>query len=118
MGKKMIDVYGLKNCDTCRKALKWLAGNGLEHRFHDFRRDGLDTQKLGRWAAACGWETLLNRRGTTWRGLDDADKDGIDGAKAAALMTAHPALIKRPVFEAAGRVIVGFKDEQRKLLAG
>ena len=118
MGKKMIDVYGLKNCDTCRKALKWLAGNNLEHRFHDFRRDGLDPADVGRWAAVCGWETLLNRRGTTWRGLSEADKDGVDGAKAEALMAAHPALIKRPVFEAAGRVIVGFKDEQRKLLAG
>ncbi len=114
----MIDVYGLKNCDTCRKALKWLAENNLEHRFHDFRTDGLDRQKLGRWAAACGWEKLLNRRGTTWRGLAKADRDGVDGSQAEVLMAAHPALIKRPVFEAAGRVIVGFKDEQRKLLAG
>ena len=112
----MIDVYGLKNCDTCRKALKWLSENGLEHRFHDFRRDGVDTQKLGRWAAARGWETLLNRRSTAWRGLSEADKDGVDGARAEALMAAHPALIKRPVFEAAGRVIVGFTDEQRQEL--
>ncbi|MCH7936216.1 MAG: arsenate reductase [Proteobacteria bacterium] len=114
----MIDVYDFKNCDTCRKALKWLSENNFEHRFHDFRRDGLDRQKLGRWAAARGWETLLNRRSTTWRGLADTDKDGIDGAQAEALMAAHPALIKRPVFEAAGRVIVGFRDEQRKQLAG
>jgi Spx/MgsR family transcriptional regulator len=114
----VIDVYGLKNCDTCRKALKWLADNNLEHRFYDFRRDGLDRQKLGQWIAAGSLETLLNRRSITWRGLTDTDKDAIDGAKAAALMAAHPALIKRPVFEAAGRVIVGFKDEQKKLLAG
>ena len=117
-GKNVIDVYGLGNCDTCRKALKWLSENNLEHRFHDFRRDGLNRQKLGRWIGAGGWETLLNRCSTTWCGLADTDKDAIDGAKAAALMAAHPALIKRPVFEAAGRVIVGFKDEQKKLLAG
>ena len=117
-GKNVIDVYGLGNCDTCRKALKWLGENNLEHRFHDFRRDGLDRQKLGRWIGAGGLETLLNRCSTTWCGLADTDKDAIDGAKAAALMAAHPALIKRPVFEAAGRVIVGFKDEQKKLLAG
>ena len=114
----MIDVYGLGNCDTCRKALKWLAENNLEHCFHNFRRDGLDRQKLGRWIGAGGLETLLNRCSTTWCGLADTDKDAIDGAKAAALMAAHPALIKRPVFEAIGRVIVGFKDEQKKLLAG
>ena len=117
-GKNVIDVYGLGNCDTCRKALKWLAENNLEHRFHNFHRDGLDRQKLSRWNAASGLETLLNRCSTTWCGLADTDKDAIDGAKAAALMAAHPALIKRPVFEAAGRVIVGFKDEQKKLLAG
>ncbi len=117
-GKNVIDVYGLGNCDTCRKALKRLAENNLEHRFHDFRRDGLDRQKLGRWIGAGGLETLLNRCSTTWCGLADTDRDAIDGAKAAALMAAHPALIKRPVFEAAGCVIIGFKDEQKKLLAG
>ena len=115
--KNVIDVYGRGNFDSCTKALKWLAENNLEHRFHDFRRDGLDRQKLGRWIGAGGLETLLNRCSTTWCGLADTDKDAIDGAKAAALMAAHPALIKRPVFEAAGRVIVGFKDEQKKLLA-
>ncbi|MCH7865118.1 MAG: ArsC family reductase [Proteobacteria bacterium] len=109
----MITVFGLQNCDTCRKALKWLDGQGIEHRFHDFRKDGLDAGLLGRWIAAQGWETVLNRRGTTWRKLSDADKAGLDGAKAAALMAAHPALIKRPVFEKGERVIIGFKDEQR-----
>ena len=117
-GKNVIDVYGLGNCDTCRKALRWLAENNLEHRFHDFPRDGLDRQKLGRWIGAGDLETLLNRCSTTWRGLVDTDRDAIDGAKATALMAAHPALTKRPVFEATGRVIIGFKDEQKKLLAG
>ncbi len=114
----MITVYGLKNCDTCLKALKWLEAEGVAHRFHDLRKDGLDTPRLKRWIAAAGWETLLNRRGTTWRGLDDNAKDGVNEAKAAALMAAHPALIKRPVFEGGARVIVGFKDEQRRELSG
>ena len=112
----MITVYGLKNCDTCRKALKWLAAEGLGHRFHDFRKDGLDAARLKRWIYACGWETVLNKRGTTWRGLDDNAKEGMNEAKAAILMAAHPALIKRPVFEVGGRVIIGFKDEQRRQL--
>ena len=90
-GKNVIDVYGLGNCDTCRKALKWLTENNLEHRFHNFRRDGLDRQKLGRWIGAGGLETLLNRCSTTWCGLADTDKDAIDGDKAAALMAARTA---------------------------
>ncbi len=112
----MITVFGLKNCDTCRKALTWLEGQGIGHRFHDFLKDGLDAGALDRWIAEAGWETVLNRRSTTWRKLPDADKDGLDEAKAAALMAAHPALIKRPVFEKGGRVIVGFKDEQQNQL--
>ncbi|MDA0305529.1 MAG: ArsC family reductase [Proteobacteria bacterium] len=112
----MISVYGLKNCDTCRNALKWLAENGMEHTFHDFRKDGLDAASQARWIKAVGWETLLNKRGTTWRGLPDGDKEGVDEARAAALMLAHPALIKRPVFEFGKNVFVGFKDEQRQAL--
>ncbi|NQU61441.1 MAG: Spx/MgsR family RNA polymerase-binding regulatory protein [Rhodospirillales bacterium] len=114
----MIAVYGLKNCDTCRKALKWLAGKNLEHRFHDFRKHGIDAKAIEKWADAVGWETLLNKRGTTWRGLADSEKDGVGPSNAAALMAAHPALIKRPVFEVSGRIIVGFKDEQKNLLSG
>lgn len=109
----MIRVNGLKNCDTCRAALAWLAGNGVASEMHDFRRDGLDLARLDRWIGAVGWEALLNRRGTTWRGLADADKADVDEAKARALMLAHPALIKRPVFECGERVAVGFKDAQK-----
>lgn len=114
----MITVYGLKNCDTCRAALKWLDTRGLEHKFHDLRKDGVDAAAVRRWADAVGWDVLLNKRGTTWRGLDDAVKDATTSANAAALMAEHPALIKRPVFEpgAAGPIIVGFKDEQRQEL--
>ena len=112
----MIRVYGLKNCDSCRKALKWLTEKGLQHTFDDFRKDGLKAADLHRWVKTAGWETLLNKRGTTWRGLADGDKEGVDEAAAEALMLAHPALIKRPVFEFSGKVIVGFKDQQQSAL--
>ena len=114
----MITVYGIKNCDTCRKALKWLAAEGIEHRFHDFRVDGLDPASLSSWVAAAGWEKLLNRRGTTWRNLSDSEKDGVDEARAKALMEDNPTLIKRPVFEAGGQVLVGFSDAAQAALKG
>ncbi len=113
----MIVMHGLKNCDTCRKALKWLAAEARDHRFHDLRADGLDAATLDRWTAAVGWETLLNRRGTTWRKLPEAETTEIDEARAKALMLTHPALIKRPVFETAdGRIIVGFKAAEQAVL--
>lgn len=112
----MISVYGLKNCDTCRKALKWLAAEGFEHHFNDVRADGLDDAKVQSWLDAVGWEALLNRRGTTWRKLPDSDKDGIDAGKAKTLMLAHPALIKRPVFETGNGVVIGFKASEMDAL--
>lgn len=112
----MITVYGLKNCDTCRNALKWLEAEGLGHRFHDVRKDGVEEATIKRWIAARGWETVLNRRGATWRGLDDHAREDVNETTAAALMAAHPALIKRPVFEWGGRIVIGFKDEQRREL--
>ena len=114
----MVTVYGLKNCDTCRKALKWLAAEGLDHRFHDVRADGVDTASISAWADAVGWESLLNRRGTTWRNLPEADRANVGAAEAVALMEAHPALIKRPVFNLDGRVMVGFGDDVRAALKG
>ncbi len=112
----MIIVHGLKNCDTCRKAMKWLVAEGKEARLHDLRADGLDADMLERWVDALGWEALLNRRGTTWRKLPDSETADVDETKARALMLAHPALIKRPVFEAGGKIILGFKDEQQAAL--
>ena len=109
-------LYGLKTCDTCRKALKWLSAEGIEHTFHDFRVDGLDPAKVSRWAAAAGWEKLLNRRGTTWRNLPDADKDAVDAAKAEALMAGNPTLIKRPVFDDGSRILVGFTATEQDAL--
>lgn len=108
-----VALWGLKNCDTCRKAWKWLEAEGIAYDFHDIRGGELEADRLSRWIAAAGWETLLNRRGTTWRGLSDAEKDGVDEAKAAALMLEHPALVKRPVIEAGDHITVGFGAAQQ-----
>ncbi|MBL4576237.1 MAG: ArsC family reductase [Opitutaceae bacterium] len=114
----MITVYGIPNCDTCRKAKKWLKDQDLAHEFHDFRKDGLTRDVVDGWVKDVGWEILLNRRGTTWRKLPESDKVDLDAASAAALMTANPTLIKRPVFEVADAIEVGFKaDVQAALLA-
>lgn len=111
-----IKVFGLKNCDTCRKARKWLDAEGAEYSFHDVRADGLSAADLNSWVRALGWETLLNRRGTTWRGLPEDVKDGVDEAKATALMLEHPALVKRPVFDLGGQYILGFSARQQEEL--
>ncbi len=103
-----MEVYGLKNCDTCRKALKWLDGKGIGYRFHDIRQAGLSERVIADWVARAGWETLLNRRGTTWRGLPEAEREGVDEARAVRLMAAHPALMKRPVLVLDGDVLAGF----------
>lgn len=108
----MWTVHGLKNCDTCRKALKWLEAEGIEHRFHDVRKDGLTEEMVERWAAAASVEQLVNRRGTTWRRLSDEDRAAAEsGKEAIPLCAANPALIKRPVFERDTRVLVGFTDQ-------
>ncbi|MEM7171682.1 MAG: arsenate reductase [Pseudomonadota bacterium] len=113
----MITVYGLKNCDTCRKTIKLLKGRGAAHVFHDLRADGLAAEQLDVWIAAVGWEALLNRRGTTWRQLDPAEQTDLDQAKARALMLAHPALIKRPVVVHRGGVLVGFTPQLEETIA-
>ena len=112
----MIKVFGLKNCDTCRNAMKWLNNSGLMHEFHDVRDEGVDPEAVGRWARAVGWDSLLNQRSTTWRGLDDEKKAGLNEGSAMELMLENPTLIKRPVFEAGDDVIVGFKEEQKAAL--
>ena len=112
----MLTVYGIKNCDTCRKALKWLSAEGIDHTFHDFRVDGLDAANVTRWSAVAGWEKLLNRRGTTWRNLDEADKDGVDATSAHALMAGNPTLIKRPVFDDGSQILVGFTAAEQEAL--
>lgn len=121
----MIVIYGLKNCDSCRKALAIVAAGGARHRFHDLRADGLPVATLARWLDRAGWETLLNRRSTTWRDLPGAEKEGLDATVAARLLARHPTLIKRPVVElegvADGPLIVGLAPAQLaelKALAG
>lgn len=102
-----ITVYGIPNCDTVKRARKALDAAGIDHHFHDFRKDGLRAEHVARWADAAGLDTLINRRGMTWRKLDDAAKAAIDGGDHAAI-AAQPTIIKRPVFETGDSVLVGF----------
>jgi len=102
------DLYGIPNCDTVKKARAWLDTKGIGYTFHDYKKEGADPGKLREWVAAKGWETVLNRRGTTFRQLAEADKAGLDADKAVALMQAHPSAIKRPVVEYPGGLLVGF----------
>ncbi len=104
-------IYGIKNCDTMKKARAWLDSHGVAYSFHDYKTEGISKQKLTRWADELGWETLLNRAGTTFRKLPDADKDGLNERGAIALMLAQPSLIRRPVLEAGGKLLVGFKPD-------
>ena len=105
---KPVTIYGIKNCDTMKKARAWLDGHGVAYGFHDYKASGIERGRLEGWARSVGWETLLNRAGTTFRKLPDDRKDGITGPKALALMREQPSMIKRPVLEVDGRVIVGF----------
>jgi len=106
-------LHGIANCDTVKRARAWLEDRGFEHRFHDFKKDGVPTAALDRWIAAAGWEALLNRQGTTWRKLDEASKAAVvDAASAGAVMLAHSSLIRRPVVEwSNGDVTIGFSPE-------
>ncbi|WP_294337619.1 ArsC family reductase [uncultured Sphingomonas sp.] len=104
-------LYGIPNCDTVKKARTWFDTHGIAYTFHDYKKLGADRAKLAAWAAEVGWEKLLNRAGTTFRKLSDADRADIDQAKAIELMVAQPSLIKRPVVEGAGALLVGFKPE-------
>ncbi len=106
-----ITIYGVKACDTMKKARAWLESHGVAHHFHDYKTAGADRARLEGWARAVGWETLLNRAGTTFRKLPDAAKADLDQAKAIALMLAQPSMIKRPVLETGDALIVGFKPE-------
>jgi len=110
--KTMIELYGIPNCDTVRKARKWLDAQDVTFTFHDFKKEGVEPERLAAWADAAGWEAILNKRGTTFRKLSEDDKAEIDRPKAMNLMAAQPSLIKRPVVEHADGILVGF-DEDR-----
>jgi Spx/MgsR family transcriptional regulator len=106
-----ITIYGIKNCDTMKKARAWLDKRGVDYAFHDYKAAGIDRERLERWSKKLGWETLLNRAGTTFKKLPDADKEGLTEKKAMALMLAQPSMIKRPVLDLGGKLLVGFKPE-------
>lgn len=111
-----IQFYGIPNCDTVRKARKWLDNAGLDYAFNDYKKNGVDQAKLENWVQDKGWEVLLNKRGTTFRKLSDEDKADIDAAKAVRLMVANPSMIKRPVVEYDAEngadILVGFKPPE------
>jgi arsenate reductase len=110
---KPITIYGIKNCDTMKKARAWLDKRGVVYSFHDYKAAGIDRERLEGWSKKVGWEILLNRAGTTFRKLPEKDKSGLDARKALALMLAQPSMIKRPVLELdGGKLLVGFSPEQ------
>ena len=107
-----VAIYGIKNCDTMKKARAWLEKHGVDYSFHDYKTAGIERERLERWCKKVGWETLLNRNGTTFRKLPDQDKSNLDAKKALALMLAQPSMIKRPVVElGGGKLLVGFTPE-------
>jgi arsenate reductase (glutaredoxin) len=108
---KPVTIYGIKNCDTMKKARDWLDSHGVSYEFHDYKTAGAPKEKLKAWCDELGWETLLNRAGTTFRKLPEADKAGLNERKALALMLEQPSMIKRPVLEAGNKLLVGFKPE-------
>lgn len=110
-------LYGIKTCDTCRKSLKWLDAQGIAHKFHDIRADGLAPATLASWIGAHGWESVLNKRSTTWREIPGKARHGLDDRSAAALMRKHPTLIKRPVIDTGNDVLIGFTDKTKTALS-
>lgn len=113
-----VTIYGIRNCDTMRKALAWLDAHGVDHVFHDYRASGVDPVRIARWCTAAGWERVLNRSGRTFRALPDVDKDGLDEARAVALMAAAPTMIRRPVLETGDTIEIGFRAERYAELFG
>lgn len=105
-------IYGIKNCDTMKKAFAWLKDNGIEYQFHDYKKDGISAELLDKFIAELGWEALLNTRGTTWRKLPEEVRANIDEASARAIMLENTSIIKRPVLVSDGRYTLGFKAEQ------
>ncbi len=111
-------IYGIKNCDTMKKAFTWLEKHGVAYDFHDYKKEGVTKAALQKWCKAAGWETVLNRAGTTFRKLDEADRENLNEAKAIALMLAQPSMIKRPVVETGAKIEIGFKPERYAAVFG
>lgn len=106
-----VRVYGIRNCDTMKKAFAWLEEHGVAYDFHDYKREGASAERLAVWAKAVGWEKLANTRGPTWRKIPEADRQGLDERRALALLEANPSAIRRPVVEAGRQLLVGFDAE-------
>ncbi len=110
----MITIYGIRNCDTVKKALKWSEEEGIEHQFHDFRKTPLAPETISHWLGKIGRDVLINKRGTTYRKLDDEGKEQLEGEDAAALLAEQPTLMKRPIFDLGDRYVVGFKEPEKE----
>ncbi|MAI41504.1 MAG: ArsC family reductase [Candidatus Azotimanducaceae bacterium] len=108
----MLTIYGIKNCDTVRKARAWLATRGIEYQFHDFRTDGLTDQLVSKWISQVGWVTLVNKRSTSWRLLDDTIRKKLSDTNIVSVLTQNPTLIKRPVVTLGEAIIIGFKEDE------
>ena len=106
-----VTLYGIPNCDTVKKARVWLDERGIAYAFHDYKKQGADAARIARWVDAAGWDRVLNRAGTTFRKLAEADKESLDPAKAVRVMTANPSAIRRPIVEHPGGLLVGFRPE-------
>lgn len=115
---KRVTIYGIKSCDTMKKARAWLDEAGVAYEFHDYKVRGVERAKLEAWCAVSGWEAVLNRKGTTFRALAEADRAELSQTKAIALMVAQPSMIKRPVLEAGAGVVIGFLPEEYQRVLG
>jgi Spx/MgsR family transcriptional regulator len=109
---RKVTIYGIKNCDTMKKARGWLDKRGIDYEFHDYKVSGIDKDKLAGWSKKVGWEILLNKAGTTFRKLPEKDKADLTEKRALVLMADQPSMIKRPVIESGGKLLVGFKPDQ------
>lgn len=112
----MTTLYGIKNCDTVKKARRWLEQNGVDFQFHDVRIDGITRKQIEQWFSQCDWQNIVNKRSTTWKQLDDNQKTDLDANKALALLLEHPTLIKRPVLATGNTLVVGFKADDYSTL--
>lgn len=107
----MTTVYGIKNCDTMKKALRWLDEAGVEYRFHDYKKEGVPADQLDHWLETLGWEQVINRRGTTWRKLDESVRDSMDNQSARAVILDNPSIVKRPLLDTGSELVLGFKAD-------
>jgi arsenate reductase len=113
----MVTMYGIPNCDTIKKARNWLKDNNIDYEFHNYKKDGVPEKELIKWVKDVGWEILLNKRGTTWRKLDDATKNNVNEKSAIEIMLSNPSIIKRPVLDIDNNILVGFAEDDYKQLS-